>query len=103
MESERLPQTYEIAEGPDGLATVLIDLHEKAQANPTFAADDQYILYRNNQQKALIKIDMRQMPYQFWYYDLLGRPATNNIKETIAKFLWIMCNERTKYLGDGKR
>ncbi len=103
MESERLPQVYKIAEGPEGLANVLLDYHEKAQIDDDFASNDQYILYRNNQQKALIKIDMRQVPYQFWYYDLLGRPATNNIKETIAKFLWIICNERMKYLGDGKR
>lgn len=75
-----------IAEGPDGLMNVLDGFrHQAAHAEP------HYILYRLNSQESLIKIDFSKEPYQFWYYDLLGRPATNAVKNTIANFLSEKC------------
>lgn len=42
---------------------------------------------------------MTQTPYHFTYSDLLGRPATNAVKDTIANFLWEKCGEE-RYSGN---
>lgn len=99
MEDTELPP-HIIAEGPDGLMTVLNDFLEKSEHDPDFSKQDHYILYQLNQQKALIKVDMAQKPFHFWYYDLLGRPATKAVKETIGRFLWEKCGERENYLTE---
>lgn len=74
------------AEGPQGLTAVLSSLYKQSQLDPS-APTSHYILYRLGGQKSLIKVDMGQTPCQFWYYDLLGRPATQLVKETINQFL----------------
>ena len=76
-----------IAEGPSGLEKLLNELYEETRLDSIFAAKEHYILYRFGQQKSLIKLDFSTPPFQFWYYDLWGRPATNIVKETIAHFL----------------
>lgn len=83
---ELLSQIY-TAEGPDGLIKQLINLLDRAQSDPGFAVKEHYIMYQLNTQKSLIKVDMSQTPFQFWYYDLQGRPATEIVKDTIALFL----------------
>ena len=87
-----------LADGPAGLEKVLNEFLEKSQSDAAFAAKEHYVLYKFNQQKALIKVDTKQRPFHFWYYDLLGRPATNNVKEIIAKFLWEKCGAKETLL-----
>lgn len=100
MDSEQLPFSYVVAEGPDGLRQQLDAFLLQAQNDPQFAAEQHYILYQLGQQKALIKVDMGETPFQFWYYDLLGRPITRPIKETISQFLWERCGERERYIKE---
>jgi hypothetical protein len=96
MEDKDLPSPI-LAAGPSGLESVLNDFLQHAQQDAAFAATEHYILYQFNQQKALIKVDTSQMPFHFWYYDLLGRPATNTVKEVIAQFVWDHCGEKERY------
>lgn len=85
------------AEGPQGLMEVLDHCRRQAQQDESFRLEPHYILYRLNAQQSLIKIDFSEEPYQFWYYDLLGRPATNTVKNTIADFLWEKCGVKQHY------
>lgn len=93
-----IPSDHIIAEGPEGLEKVLEELLEKSKSDPIFATQDHFILYQLGNQKSLIKIDMSQQPFRFWHYDLMGRPATFAVKDTIARFLWEKCGEKEKYL-----
>lgn len=86
-----------VAEGPHGLMDVLVNFRGQAQQDELFRSEPHYILYRLNAQQSLIKIDFSEEPYQFWYYDLLGRPATNTVKNTIADFLWEKCGIKQHY------
>lgn len=86
-----------IAEGPEGLMNVLDGFRRQAQQDESFRSEAHYILYRLNAQQSLIKIDFSEEPYQFWYYDLLGRPATNTVKNTIAEFLWEKCGIKQRH------
>ena len=83
--------------GPNGLTDVLNDLLAQREKDPSFSREH-FILYQLGNQKALIRVDTSQKPFQFWYYDLLGRPATKIVKETIARFLWDKCGEKERYL-----
>lgn len=91
---------YIIAEGPDGLRHALDELLLKLERDPSVAAKIQTILYQLGNQTSLIKVDLNQTPFHFWYIDLLGRPATKIVKETIAQFLWEQCGEKERYLHE---
>jgi hypothetical protein len=97
MENRQLPE-YTAAEGPEGLDQVLDLFLQKSKSDPQFAAQEHYILYQLSEQKSLIKIDMSQQPFLFWYYDLNGRPATEAVKKVIANFLWEKGGEKERYL-----
>lgn len=88
-----------VANGPEGLAQVLAELLEECLQDVDFASREHYVLYQLGSQQSLLKIDMSKQPYQFWYYDLLGRPATRAVKETIARFLWEKCGEKEAFLS----
>jgi|GEM_PF-3211336 len=85
---------YILAKGPEGLQGVLGEVLNKTTADPAFKAQPHYILYEIGNQKSLIKMDFKQWPVVFWYYDLLGRSATSNVKEVLAKFAWEQCGEK---------
>jgi|GEM_PF-1806714 hypothetical protein len=87
---------YIIAQGPDGLRKVLDDLLEASQKDTNFAAEPHYIEYQLGSQRSLIKVDMSEKPYLFWYCDLMGRAATKAVKDTIADFLWEKCGEKER-------
>lgn len=97
MENRSLPE-YTLAEGPEGLDQVLDAFLAKTKSDAKFAAEEHYILYQLNEQKSLIKVDMSQQPFLFWYYDLNGRPATEVVKTIIARFLWEKGGEKERYL-----
>src|SRR5690349_7555645 len=84
---EEKKDSYKIAKGPDELALILDLLLENLKNNPD-SEKLHTILYELGHQKSLIKVDLNQHPFKFWYNDLLGRPATKTVKEVIAKFLW---------------
>lgn len=102
MESSHLSLQYVSADGPDGLTRALNHFYEQAKQDPEFAAEGHYILYKLGDQKSLIKVDMSKEPFQFYYNDLLGRPATRMVKETIARFLWDTCGERERFFEKGQ-
>ncbi len=85
-----------VADGPEGLKEVLASLHRQALQDAEFRAKEHYILYRLKDQKALLKFDLSQQPYQCWFYDLLGRPATNAVKEIVAEFIWEATGEKER-------
>lgn len=91
-------QMFIPAEGPTGLMEVLEDLLTKSKQDPEFAAQEHIILYQLGNQKSLIKVDLSQPPGKFWYNDLLGRPITKAVENTIAEFLWTKCGEKERYL-----
>lgn len=97
MESDILPFPYVLAEGPEGLNEVLNSLLTQAQKDHAFASTGHYIVYQLGDQKSLIKVDFNHSPFQFWYYDLLGRPITRVVKETIAQFLWEKGGEKERF------
>ncbi|MBV9576590.1 MAG: hypothetical protein JO149_08200 [Gammaproteobacteria bacterium] len=87
---------YTIAQGPEGLIKVLNDLLEKPDAQKSA----QYILYQLGNQKSLIKVDISMQPFQFWYYDLLGRPATKVVKDVLGNFVWEKGGEKERFLKE---
>lgn len=88
---------YITAEGPESLTDILNNLLAESQANSLVANKEHYVLYQLGQQKSLIKIDASKIPFRFWYYDLLGRPITSVVKETITNFLWDKCGGKESY------
>lgn len=97
-EDEDLAFQYEIAQGPQGLRDVLDSYLVKSQNDPKFAEVGHYILYQIGDQRSLIRVDTSEVPFNFKYCDLLGRPATKTVKETIARFLWEKCGEKERYM-----
>ena len=95
-----LLKNYHPAQGSAGLRQVLDDLLEQSKNDPIFATKEHFIMYRIGDQKSLIKVDMSEDPVLFWYFDLLGRPATRIVKKTIFDFLWEKCGVREKYLQE---
>ena len=91
---------YIVAEGPDGLEKILDELLEKTNQDPSFAKQTHQVLYRLGNQKSVIKIDTSERPFKFLHYDLMGRPATLPIKETIARFLWEKCGEKERFIKE---
>lgn len=87
MAIENLVSNTTTAVGPDGLKDALNHIFHQGLQDPLFAAEDHYIMYELGAQKALIKADMSQKPFHFWYCDLLGRPATPGVIRTIEAFL----------------
>jgi hypothetical protein len=79
---------YIPAHGPEGLKQVLNDLLEKVKSDHTFAMRQHFIMYQLGGQKSLIKVDMSNPPFQFWYNDVFGRPMTKAVEEVIADFIW---------------
>lgn len=100
MNENEWPFEYVLANGPEGLAKVLEGFLERCQQDPEFKAKEHYILYQLGNQRSLIKTDMSEQPFHFWYYDLLGRPATKAVKETIGRFLWEQGGEKERYKMD---
>ena len=92
MEYTDLPTDYIKAEGPEGLRSLLDNL--------LINQESKYILYRLGNQQSLIKVDLSTKPFQFWYYDLLGRPATRIVKEALARFAWEKGGEKEWYLQE---
>ena len=93
-----LLKDYIPAQGPIGLRQVLDKLLEQSKNDSLFAAKEHFIMYQLGDQKSLIKVDMSEDPILFWYFDLLGRPATGIVKKTIFDFLWEKCGVREQYL-----
>ncbi len=100
MQEEELGLPCIIAEGPEGLAKVLDDLLAEKQFSAENQRIEHYILYRLGDQRSLIKVDISEQPFMFWYYDLLGRSPTNAVKDTIASFAWEKGGEKERYLRE---
>ena len=100
MDLTQLPAEYTTAEGPEALTRELDLLLEESKKNTEFADKDHFILYQFGAQKSWIKINTKTMPFHFEYQDMLGRPATNAVKEIIARFLWEKCGEKERYMHD---
>ena len=100
MERNEFAFQYEVAEGPKGLRDVLDTYLAKSQSDPAFADTGHYILYTLGEQRSLIRVDTSMVPFQFRYCDLLGRPATRSVKETIARFLWERCGEKERFMKE---
>ena len=98
--NERFAKEPIIAQGLQDLEHVLDQLLEKREHEPDFANEEIFILYKLGNQQSLIKIDMQEKPFQFWYCDLMGRPATKSLKETIYNFLWEKCGGKDQYLQE---
>lgn len=82
-----IPSKYILANGPEGLEKVLNELLEKSKKDSAFASQEHFVLYQLGEQKSLIRVDTDKKPFLFWHYDLLGRPMTMVVKNTIDKFL----------------
>lgn len=99
MESfDRQPEYEFDAAGPEGLEAVLDVILARSKEDADFAKEQHVILYTLGQQKALITVDTSKEPFHFHYEDLLGRPATKGVKETLARFLWEKCGEKDRYI-----
>jgi hypothetical protein len=91
---------YILANGPAGLEEVLAELLARTKNDEAFASEFHYVLYELGNQRSLIRIDTTQFPFKFWHFDLMGRPATKVIRETIARFLLEKCGLKEKYLEE---
>lgn len=83
--------------GPTELWEALLRLLEKTHQEAIQGPAEYYLRYTLGQQLSYIKVDLNAEPFQFWFYDSLGRPMTNAVKETIAKFLWEKGGIREQY------
>ncbi len=86
---------YIRVQGPEGLSQVLDQFLEENKQGKDLMIP-RYVLYQLNQQQSLIRIDINQIPFKFWYCDLNGRPATKAVKETIGRFLWEKCGKKVE-------
>jgi hypothetical protein len=100
MMSKDLAFQYDIADGPRGLRDLLDGYLARAQNDRNFANVGHYILYQLGDQRSLIRVDTSDVPFHFRYCDLLGRPATKAVKDTIARFLWEKCGEKERYMKE---
>jgi hypothetical protein len=101
MQSDELDYSnYLTAQGPEGLRQILDDLLEKSIKDAAFATEPHLIQYLLGNQRSLIKVDMSEKPYLFWYCDLLGRPVTKAVQYAIADFLWEKCGEKERCLQE---
>lgn len=91
-----IPDKYILAEGPQGLERVLDELLAKTKSDADFATQEHFVLYKMGAQESLIKVDTSKMPFEFWHYDLLGRPMTSTVKDIITHFLWEKCGEKDR-------
>lgn len=91
---------YILAQGPEGLEAVLSEILENSKIDPTLKGRAYYVLYEIGSQKSLIKMDLNEWPVVFWYYDLLGRPATSIVKDILARFAWEKCGEKEWYFKE---
>ncbi len=91
---------YIIAEGPQGLTRVLEDLLAKSKQDTSFAKQAHYVLYQLGGQKTMLKIDMSQQPFLIWHHDLMGRPMTTVVKDTLTQFLKEKCGATEVFLQD---
>lgn len=94
------PESYIIAEGPEGLTKILEELLEKTKQDPGFAKQEHHVLYQLGSQKSMIRIDTDQTPFKFWCYDLMGRPITLPMKEVLTRFLWKHWGEKAVSLQE---
>jgi hypothetical protein len=94
---DEILKKYIPAQGPEGLKQVLEDLFDQSQQDTEFAGREHFIYYKLGDQESLFKVDMSEKPVLIWYFDLLGRPATNKIREIISDFLWEKCGEKERY------
>lgn len=88
---------YIVAHGPEGLEQVLYELLEKSEVDPALKTKAHYVLYELGNQKSMIKVDMSVWPVVFWHYDLLGRPATNAVKDILSRVAWEKGGEKEWY------
>ena len=86
--------------GPEGLRQVLEDLLKKSNQDAAFAAEPHFVKYQLGSQQSLIKVDMSEKPFLFWYCDLMGRPVTKAVQYTVAEFLWEKCGEKERCLQE---
>lgn len=100
LDEPTLEAPYLLADGPEGLRKTLEEILAKVQEDKDYAVNGQFILYRLGNQRSVIKVDLRSRPIKFWYNDLLGRPATQTVKKTIALFLMEKCGEKAENLKD---
>jgi hypothetical protein len=100
MREMDIPENCIIAEGPEGLSQVLDILLVKTKQDPIFAAQEHNILYQLGSQKSLIKVDTSSIPFKFQHFDLMGRPATMAVKDTIGRFLWEKCGGEEWYIKE---
>ncbi len=92
-----------LAQGLDGLEAVLNEIIEKSQVDPAMKGRAYMILFELGNQKSLIKMDLNEWPVVFWYYDLLGRPATSAVKDLLARFAWEKCGEKELYFKEKEK
>jgi len=97
MESE---MGYIVVNGPEKLEKVLNELLEHSKLDLTIRERAHYILFEMGNQKSLIKMDLNIWPIVFWYYDLLGRPATSLVKDVLARFIWDKGGEKEWYFKE---
>lgn len=99
MQTDALAIQYISVDGPEGLQRTLNELFE-ATHSKTPNQSEYYIMYHLGNQKSLIKLDLGQEPFLFWYYDLLGRPATKVVKDILAEFAWEKGGEKKRYMRE---
>ncbi|OGT61692.1 MAG: hypothetical protein A3E85_01950 [Gammaproteobacteria bacterium RIFCSPHIGHO2_12_FULL_45_12] len=88
MDNMDLSKEAITVQGPEGLGKALELLFQQCQQDAAFKAQSHYFLYQLKDQQSIIKIDMREQPFLFWYADLQGRAATSAVCDIIARFLW---------------
>lgn len=79
---------YSLVQGPLALRESLDKLLEQAKLDSAFAAEPHIIKYQLGAQESLIKVDLSEQPYLFWYGDMQERTVTKAVQHVIADFLW---------------
>ncbi len=87
MSLEGLPK-HTVVEGPEALTAALNQLWQACQNSPVLASEDHYLLYQRGKQQSVLKVDVQQKPFQFWYCDRDGRPMPRSITQALATFAW---------------
>lgn len=83
-EQTLLAHAYKVT-GPDELMEQLKHLHATSLET---SVNEFVIFYHLGNQRSYIQVDFSCEPFHFYYKDLLGRPMTKAVENTIAEFLW---------------
>ena len=82
-------------EGPENLKQALFNVFKQSKTDVQFASHPHYIYFKQGNQESLIKINPS---FDIFHYNLLGRSATEVVKNIILEFIKDHGNQQGRFI-----